>query len=125
MTSAFDFVAMQVCLLSFPLSFLPPAHIIEQQLWNSRLNTPFWSSTTGQQFPYEPIGHSLGSAALAQEPSLVFRCSVRFFLVALCALLAAHVPCFGMVSSGGALIAMMFVYLSPFAILCASRSRCR
>lgn len=99
-------VMAMVCLLSFPLSFLPPAQIIEQQVWNSNFSATFWSSTSGQQFPYEPIGQGQGqkreSAAAASrraEPSMLFRCGVRFVLVAVCALLAAHVPCFGMVIS--------------------------
>lgn len=79
------FSSWKVCILTFPLTFLAPAQIIEFALQR-------WiSSRSSYQRIYD------GEPDIP-ETSLFMRIGIRIGLILLCTFFASAVPCFGMVS---------------------------
>lgn len=96
----------QVCLLTYPLTFLPPAQMIEElivhfscQLFGRRSEYEIvevnYSSTD------ESVGHdqeTKRTRTSTEEPSITLRYLNRLVMVALTTLCATSVPCFSFVS---------------------------
>mmetsp|Transcript_2876 Transcript_2876/g.4376 ORF Transcript_2876/g.4376 Transcript_2876/m.4376 type:complete len:499 (+) Transcript_2876:60-1556(+) len=105
-----------VCLVSFPLTMVPPAEMIEQMIIQSirrwtrpsqplveegGVSLPHYSSLTSESDvrQTELVEERHYTPEHFEEPSMMLRWSNRLFLVVMCTALAAHVPCFGLVVS--------------------------
>jgi hypothetical protein len=115
------FYLFQVCLLTYPITILPPSTMIEQMIlerWSKWRTTPGVTSsllnrnqtTSGAYQPIVGTGGSVGAnpgdkltmelkdESPPLEASLPMRVVNRFLLMAFCTLLSTSVPCFGIVS---------------------------
>ena len=117
-----------MCLLTFPLTFLPPAEMIENSLIyfmavmspapikkksvkrsaSSSLLSVATSSTVNDYARMEPAGHSqhthdgeYAEAIIVAETgaSFTLRCCTRFVLITISTVVAVSIPCFGVVSA--------------------------
>lgn len=97
-----------VCVLTFPLTFVPPAQMLEYYFQNIRQKLKFWNAN-----PYQTIND--GDEAPYTEPTLWVRLLNRSILVGVCTLLATAVPCFGMIISilGCFTVAILSFVLPP------------
>ena len=96
-----------VCLLTFPLTFVPAAQMIEQYLLNLTL--------IGAR-SYEAINDDSYDEAEFREPTMFLRVLSRSVLLVLVAVLAAYIPCFGLVVSflGCFTVNILSFVLPPF-----------
>jgi solute carrier family 36 (proton-coupled amino acid transporter) len=87
-----------VCLLTYPLTLVPPAQMIEHVLsYDIRWSNLLSFASSQRSYDQIPQDHSQSQDLTSSSP-LLLRLIVRGALVTLCACFSALVPCFAMVS---------------------------